>query len=396
VKGLVRRWAVFNGVGAIGIAVQLVTLAVLVRRLDVHYLLATALAVEITILHNFFWHDRWTWRDRPAASGRDLVARLGRFHVLNGAVSLVGNLVIARALTGGLGVDPIASNIAAIVTCSIVNFLASETLVFRTASVLLAVSVLAAPSAAAADAVSADLKPATIKAWDAYAQKIGARHDAVTAAASPFFVLDLATKQDWRTRARQGEVVMQRIDPPDVPDGKLHHWAGAVFVPGLTVAQVLARLSAQAGQESQHYKDVTASRVLLRDGDHLRVFMRLKRESIITVQYNTEHDVLYRRLGSSRAAMRSLSTKIAEIADAGTPREREKPIGQDNGFLWRLNAYWRYEQVDGGVLIECESISLSRGIPVLARWLVTGTVERLARESLEETLRSLKLALSRS
>jgi len=113
------------------------------------------------------------------------------------------------------------------------------------------------------------------------------------------------------------------------------------------------------------------------------------------VMYNTEHAVEYKRLGTVRAAGRSVATKIAELAEPGTAREREKTADQDRGFLWRLNAYWRYEQTSDGVLIECESISLSRGVPTLLRPFVTGTVERIARESLERTLVSLRKVLSR-
>jgi hypothetical protein len=122
--------------------------------------------------------------------------------------------------------------------------------------------------------------------------------------------------------------------------------------------------------------------------------MKLRRSSVITVSYNTEHEVEYRRIGTSRASARSVATKIAELADAGTPREHEKPQGDDHGFLWRLNAYWRYDAVDGGVLIECESATLSRGVPTLLRPFIGGTVERLARESLQKTLTGLKNALT--
>jgi hypothetical protein len=114
---------------------------------------------------------------------------------------------------------------------------------------------------------------------------------------------------------------------------------------------------------------------------------------VVTVTYNTEHAVEYRRLGSARATGRSVSTRIAELENAGTPQEREKPDGRDQGFLWRLNAYWRYEAANGGVLIECESMSLSRDVPALLKWFVGGMVEGVARESLERTLSSLKRAL---
>ena len=90
-----------------------------------------------------------------------------------------------------------------------------------------------------------------------------------------------------------------------------------------------------------------------------------------------------------------MATRIAELDDAGTPQEREKKAGSDSGYLWRLNAYWRYEAVNGGVLIECESVSLSRGIPFVLRPFVTGAVEGVARESLERTLTGLRVSHGR-
>jgi hypothetical protein len=183
---------------------------------------------------------------------------------------------------------------------------------------------------------------------------------------------------------------------PSIPDARVHHWVGAVFVRGATLPRVLDYLRGHAGRESESFDDVVASKLIARDGDALRVYMKLRRDSVITVTYNTEHAVEYRQIGPSRASSRSVATKIAELANAGTPQEREKSAGDDHGFLWRLNAYWRFEQVDGGVLIECESVSLSRSVPLLLRPFVTGTVEGIARESLQKTLVSLRTALGRA
>jgi putative flippase GtrA len=126
-----RRWARFNGVGVLGIVLQLTVLWVLVRFAPIHYLLSTALAVEAAVLHNFLWHQRWTWRDRVDGSTRGLLKRLWRFHAVNGAVSLVGNIVLMRAFSGGLGLQPLEANGVAILLCSLANFVGSEWLVFR-------------------------------------------------------------------------------------------------------------------------------------------------------------------------------------------------------------------------------------------------------------------------
>jgi putative flippase GtrA len=398
---LVQRWIAFNGVGALGILVQLGTLAILVRHCGVPYLLATAVAVEVAVLHNFAWHQQWTWRDRRGGSCTDLAFRLWRFHVLNGLVSLAGNLAIARLLTGELGADPVASNIAAIIVCSMVNFAASELLVFRRAAASIAVLLIGAWSAAAESGpIDAELRPATLQAWSAYERQVDARLQNASATSTPFFAQDAYGVGGWRGDAVKGTVSAHRLDRPQpggqavsVPDGRIHHWAGAIFVPHTTVEAVLQHLSKYAGRESEHYDDVIASKLLTRDGDRYRVFMKLRRTKVVTVTYNTEHAVDYRRLGNARATGRSVSTRIAELENAGTANEREKPGGRDQGFLWRLNAYWRYEALNGGVLIECESISLSRDVPALLKWFVGGMVEGVARESLERTLSSLKRAL---
>jgi putative flippase GtrA len=123
------RFLRFNGVGVMGFALQLGALALLLG-LGVHYLLATALAVEFAILHNFAWHERWTWRDRPAGDGGRL-QRLWRFHAANGLVSLAGNLVLMRLLVGLCAMPPVPANLLSVLACALVNFTASDRFVFR-------------------------------------------------------------------------------------------------------------------------------------------------------------------------------------------------------------------------------------------------------------------------
>jgi dolichol-phosphate mannosyltransferase len=122
------RFVKFNSVGVGGFLLQIGVLAGLLH-LGVHYLAATAAAVEAAVLHNFLWHERWTWRDRPAA-GRGRLDRLWRFHALNGLVSLVGNVLLMRLLVGTAGLPPIPANLLAVLACSAVNYLASDRVVF--------------------------------------------------------------------------------------------------------------------------------------------------------------------------------------------------------------------------------------------------------------------------
>lgn len=385
-----NRWLMFNGVGALGVVVQLATLALLVRVAGLPVSLATLLAVEAAIVHNFGWHQRWTWKNRPASDSRDVLRRLWRFHALNGTVSLVGNVVITTALTQ-LAVDPVVANAAAILACSTINFFASDRLVFRAGAAALVLAVSAPASTLASDeyalAIADGPKPATLAAWDKYVASIDARYYDP----QKFFALDQRGAKNWRPRATAGQVPMVEIDPPGVPDGKLHHWAGAIYVPKTTVDAVVKRMQDYAGRESEFYEEVKASKLLERNGDKIRVFLRLHRGAYtVDATFNSEHAVEYRRLAPNRASSRSVSTKMAELANAGTPNEREKPHGKDSGFLWRLNAYWRFEQMGDGVLIECESVSLSRSVPLFFRPFISGVVEGIAKDSLERTLKSLR------
>jgi putative flippase GtrA len=127
--GWLRRWLKFNAVGAIGILVQLAALAILKGALRVPYLLATALAVETAVLHNFVWHERWTWSDRRGEGS--VLLRLVRFNLGNGAVSLLVNLVFMRLLVGRFHMQYLVANLIAIAAGSVANYLVSDTLVFR-------------------------------------------------------------------------------------------------------------------------------------------------------------------------------------------------------------------------------------------------------------------------
>jgi putative flippase GtrA len=126
-----KRWLKFSAVGLSGVCLQFAALHSFAACFGAsHYLSATAVAVELTILHNFAWHTRWTWRDRPADT-RQTLTRLLRFNLTNGANSLVGNLALMKLLHGGLGLPLLAANVCAVCVCGLVNFMFSEMYVFQ-------------------------------------------------------------------------------------------------------------------------------------------------------------------------------------------------------------------------------------------------------------------------
>lgn len=126
----VVRWLKFNAVGIAGAVVQICFLRMLLRA-NANYLAATAVAVEAAVLHNFAWHQRYTWADRPCDDLRAVVVRMVRYHLSSGAVSIVGNVLIMRWLSGAAGVSPLVANFVAILVCSVVNYFLGDRFVFR-------------------------------------------------------------------------------------------------------------------------------------------------------------------------------------------------------------------------------------------------------------------------
>jgi len=242
-----------------------------------------------------------------------------------------------------------------------------------------AAALLAVMHGQAAPAEAARLQPQTEQAWREYVRSTEARREREIAArtASPSVTGARIQIAPMGEGGADGSV--------DVPSGLIHHWRGRVLVPGVTLDDLLRYVRLPPKQS-----DVLASKILEDRGDRLRLFMKLTRTELITVTYHTEHLVEFRRHGPGRASSRSVATKIAELAQANTPQEREKPAGEDLGLLWRLQAYWWYEEVPGGVLVECESLSLSRGIPLLLKPFASGMVDRVARESMTRTLETLR------
>jgi hypothetical protein len=172
----------------------------------------------------------------------------------------------------------------------------------------------------------------------------------------------------------------------EVPGGLRHHWLAAVFVPGVKVEDVLAFVQ-DYDHQAGVFPDVLGSKLVSREGDYFEPWLRLRRTKVITAVYDTTHSVWYRTHGPGRASSRSVATRIVELEKAGDSSAwRERPPGKDRGFLWRLNSYWRFLEADGGVIVECESLSLSRGIPAGLGWLVGRFVNSIPRESLEQTL----------
>jgi hypothetical protein len=238
-----------------------------------------------------------------------------------------------------------------------------------------------------------ELQPHTVEAFDRYIRLAETRLGR-QAHSSGFLWVDGAP--DRKMRVQRGEAVAEPwagTGDTDVPDGSIHDWTGAVFIPGATLEKTLALVQDYDSHKAIYKPEVQDSKLVNRSGDEFQVYLRLLKKQVIAVVLNTNHDVRYFPLDAARCYSQSHSTRIAEVDNPGEPDEREMQPGQDHGFLWRLNSYWRFEERDGGVYVECEAISLTRSVPVGLGWLVNPIVRTLPRESLQNSLRTLRQAL---
>lgn len=266
------------------------------------------------------------------------------------------------------------------------------------AATLAAIVVMStSPSAGTMESV---LERRTIEGFNRYAAAVEARIERELRDNEPF--LDVERRpapQLTKTMAalRRGEVVVTRAVARDgsaseikVDGGMINHWRGTAYIPKVKLDVLLKTL--QEPQSDKHkQEDVLSSRVVQIDENSQKLFLRLRRTKLITVVYDTEYDTTYRRVAADRALSRSISTKIVEVENAGTPQERALPEGDDHGFMWRLYSYWRYKQVGDGVIVEVESLTLSRNLPFLFTPFLRPVVNSTARDSITRTLASMRL-----
>jgi hypothetical protein len=235
--------------------------------------------------------------------------------------------------------------------------------------------------------------PAAVAAFNAYINPVESRLARQHQSRNDF--LARLTAQDEK-RLQQGELIIEPITPltgSPLPGALLHDWRGTAFVAGAKVAD-FERLMRDIAAYPQHFSpQVLQARVLMQQGDHLQAMMRVRQKHILTVVMDTSYDITFGRLDEPHGYSISRSTKISEIGSPGTSDEHVLSADEEHGFLWRLNTYWSYEERDGGLYMQIESVSLTRSVPTGLNWVVQPFIEKIPRESLEFTLRSTCNAL---
>ena len=242
-----------------------------------------------------------------------------------------------------------------------------------------------------------ELEPQTLDAFEKYiavveleVQGDGEHHEPIWSADNAKRLRDLSN----------GQVLVEQVSYPKrkvpfpVPHGLIHDLTGTIFIPDTSVRQVLALVQDYPGYKNVYKPEVVDSKVVSHMGDDFQIHLRLLKKKIITVVLDTYHDVHYSSAGPDQARCRSITTKVLEVEDPGTPKETRLPPDTGHGFLWRLYSYWRFDAGGGGVFMRCRAVSLTRDVPMVLALIVKPIVQKLPRESLAKTLTDTRNALS--
>ena len=242
---------------------------------------------------------------------------------------------------------------------------------------------------------AAELKQETLRAWDAYIQTLDVERADRIAGRSPFLSVD--ESPELRLRVKRNEVVIANHDPRKVPQGMIHDWIGAIFLPNETLDQALGILT-NYGDYSEVYKQLLKSTsVLERNANNVELkAVAVQKFMSVTAAVSTDNQIDIVRLDSKRAYITSNATSIQEIANYGEANEHPFPENRRPGYVWRAIVDERLEERDGGVYIELETVALSRGIPFEFRWLIKPLTDELPRKMMVDMLEDTRTALTDS
>jgi hypothetical protein len=271
--------------------------------------------------------------------------------------------------------------------------------VLATAAVLLAFGVRKIQ--ARPGSMLSTLRAVTVRAFDNYVAKTEAQNSETLRTGTFLWVdaLPGPERNSALTKLRAGQVVMRRLSVKEgggnvtVPGGMIHDWEGIVFIPGAQIDDVLLLLEDYDHHSTYYAPDVERSRLESRNGDNFHFFLRFRRKKIVTVVLNTEHRVTYYRDSPQRAHSRSSAIRINQVENPGTPKEKEKAAGEDDGFLWRMETWWRMEEKDGGVYVQNKAVTLTRDIPMGLGWLIEPFITNIPKETLDFTLQATRKAV---
>ncbi len=260
---------------------------------------------------------------------------------------------------------------------------------------------LAALNAATTNA--SELKPRTAKAFQHYEELTESRIRSELSTPGQFLAIDSLPqdqREEWISRLKSGQVYIRSLSTEEndrkieIPDGLVHHWLAIGFVPKARLEQVVQVTQDYAHHADFFKPDVQRSELLSRDGEHFRVYFRFYRHAIVTAIYNTQFDIDFTQSDPAHEYSFAKAVRIAEVRNPGEKDESERPVGNDRGYLWRLDLYTRYLETSDGVYVQIEFLGLSRSVPAIFAWLVNPYIRSVPREYLTNFVGQLKKAVA--
>jgi hypothetical protein len=241
------------------------------------------------------------------------------------------------------------------------------------------------------------LNTGTLQAWDTYIETSRSRMEERLTGAKPFLWIE--ESEERRRLVRGGAIPVEPMDGNGrtvVAGGLIHDWIGAVFVPATTPDQVVTKLDRYEDYRDFYKPTVIECRLLSRERDSRRYLLRYTRKvSFVTTIIDADYETRYFRPSPDRWWSVSQSTRIQEVEHRGRRDERLQPIGEGAGYLWRYYSITRVMEVDHGVVLEMETIALSRDIPAAVAWFVNPIVDRISRSTLITSLSQTRAAITR-
>lgn len=238
------------------------------------------------------------------------------------------------------------------------------------------------------------LEAKTLAVFDNYIKEQDKAYKLVLAGEKPFLWVN-QQGPDVQKRVSSGEmVIIKEKENLDIHKGIIHIWGVSTFMPGAKAEDVVKLL-----RDYNHHKDMYASVIdsKLRGSkdDVVTGYLRFVYKKVLTVVLNTEHESKLTKLGDGKYGIQVRSTRIAEVGDYGEKSEKELPVDEGSGFMWRLNTYWVIEQAKDGAFVECSSVTLTRNIPTGFGWLIKPFISGIPRDSLEELVQGTRDGLKK-
>lgn len=238
------------------------------------------------------------------------------------------------------------------------------------------------------------LSPQTVTAFDHYADTVESSLKLRWQGKKNFFYIE--DDAQTKTVVLGGELYIKQMTnaPVEIPNGLIHDWLGAIYIPNTSLDRVLNILQ-DFDKHKKIYPEVADSRTIRRSRNEVVGYWRLQKKGLVPIILNVEQNARYQQVSPGKWTCKAYARKITEVDTGLFKSGRTFPLGEGHGYLWRLYSYWSLEAFHNGVLAECRTLSLSRDIPPGLSWAVGPYVQKMPQDSITSTLKHTREAATK-